>query len=127
MRRLLFSNLTFACHHAPPCHWGKADPLHISVRRRDPAITPGIVEQVQFELYLLYDAGRNGRIAPAHRNMQRIGFSPVTGRRMVTGKSQITEQQTPHRATVTRQNADATVGIKNGAAGGAPPPLRQAS
>ncbi|MCJ7924526.1 MAG: glycosyl hydrolase family 28 protein [Pantoea vagans] len=48
MRRLLFSNLTFACHHAPPCHWGKADPLHISVRRRDPAITPGIVEQVQF-------------------------------------------------------------------------------
>lgn len=49
--------------------------------------------------------------------MQRIGFSPVTGRRMVTGKSQITEQQTPHRAAVTRQNADATVGIKNGAAG----------
>ncbi|SUB18835.1 Uncharacterised protein [Pantoea agglomerans] len=48
MRRLLFSNLTFACHHAPPCHWGKADPLHISVRSRDPAITPGIVEQVQF-------------------------------------------------------------------------------
>lgn len=48
MRRLLFSNLTFACHHAPPCHWGKADPLHISVRRRDPAITPGVVEQVQF-------------------------------------------------------------------------------
>lgn len=48
MRRLLFSNLTFACHHAPPCHWGKADPLHISVRRRDPAIMPGIVEQVQF-------------------------------------------------------------------------------
>lgn len=48
MRRLLFSNLTFTCHQAPPCHWGKADPLHISVRRRDPAITPGVVEQVQF-------------------------------------------------------------------------------
>lgn len=48
MRRLLFSNLTFACHYAPPCHWGKADPLFVSVRSRDPLIQPGIVEQLQF-------------------------------------------------------------------------------
>lgn len=48
LRRLLFSQLTFVCHHAPPCHWGKADPLFISVRSRSPDIMPGRVEQVQF-------------------------------------------------------------------------------
>lgn len=48
IRRVMVSNLTFVCHHAPPCHWGKADPLFISVRHRDPTITPGRVEQVQF-------------------------------------------------------------------------------
>ncbi|CAK6497238.1 hypothetical protein PANNVG_03227 [Pantoea sp. Nvir] len=48
MRRLLFSHLTFVCHYAPPCHWGKADPLFVSVRPRDPAVRPGRVEQLQF-------------------------------------------------------------------------------
>ena len=48
MRRLLFSHLTFVCRHAPPCHWGKADPLFVSVRPRDPAVQPGRVEQLQF-------------------------------------------------------------------------------
>lgn len=48
LRRLLFSQLTFVCHYAPPCHWGKADPLFISVRSRSPDIMPGRVEQVQF-------------------------------------------------------------------------------
>lgn len=47
-RRLLFSNLTLACHLAPPCHWGKADALFVSVRARDPAIAPGVIEQLQF-------------------------------------------------------------------------------
>lgn len=48
IRRLLFSHITFVCHHAPPCHWGKADPLFVSVRPRDPAVAPGRVEQLQF-------------------------------------------------------------------------------
>jgi len=48
MRRLLFSHLTFVCHYAPPCHWGKAVPLFVSVRPRDPAVPPGRVEQLQF-------------------------------------------------------------------------------
>lgn len=47
-RRLLFSNITLACRHAPPCHWGKADALFVSVRARDPAIAPGSIEQLQF-------------------------------------------------------------------------------
>ncbi|MCE0490283.1 glycoside hydrolase family 28 protein [Pantoea sp. Mb-10] len=46
-RRLLFSTITLACHHAPPCHWGKADALFISVRARDPAVAPGHIELVQ--------------------------------------------------------------------------------
>lgn len=47
-RRVMFSNLTLACRHAPPCHWGKADALFVSVRARDPAVVPGNIEQLQF-------------------------------------------------------------------------------
>ncbi|MGM3174720.1 glycoside hydrolase family 28 protein [Dickeya lacustris] len=47
-RRLRFSDITFECVAAPPCHWGKADPVCISVRHRDPAITPGVIDDVQF-------------------------------------------------------------------------------
>ncbi len=69
------------------------------------------------ELHLLHDAGCDGGIAAAYRNMQRIGFAPVTGRRVVTGKRQIAEQQTPHGAAIARQNANPPVRIKNSAAG----------
>jgi len=48
IRRVLFSAITFNCHHVAACHWGKADPLFISVRTRDPLVPPGIVEQIQF-------------------------------------------------------------------------------
>lgn len=48
IRRVLFSTIAFSCHHVAACHWGKADPIFISVRTRDPAVLPGIVEQVQF-------------------------------------------------------------------------------
>lgn len=47
-RRIQFSNITFQCLAAHPCHWGKADPVFISVRYRDPAIEPGRIETVQF-------------------------------------------------------------------------------
>ncbi|PWD70474.1 glycoside hydrolase family 28 protein [Pectobacterium versatile] len=47
-RRLQFSNITFQCVAAHPCHWGKADPIFISARYRDPAIEPGRIEAVQF-------------------------------------------------------------------------------
>jgi len=42
LRRMIFSNIVFDCHITHPCHWGKADPLYISVRYRDPAIEPMI-------------------------------------------------------------------------------------
>ncbi|WP_318375572.1 glycoside hydrolase family 28 protein [Enterobacter sp.] len=48
LRRMIFSNIVFDCHTAHPCHWGKADPLYISVRYRDPAIEPGDVAMIQF-------------------------------------------------------------------------------
>lgn len=47
-RRLVFSNITLECALGAPCHWGKADPVYISVRPRDPAIVPGTIEAVQF-------------------------------------------------------------------------------
>ncbi|WP_226101878.1 glycoside hydrolase family 28 protein [Dickeya oryzae] len=47
-RRICFSDITVECVTAPPCHWGKADPIFISVRCRDPTIEPGVIEQVRF-------------------------------------------------------------------------------
>ncbi|MFS2225828.1 glycoside hydrolase family 28 protein [Pantoea sp. B65] len=47
-RRLIFSNITFQCTSAPPVHWGRSDPIFISVRPRNPQIVPGVVEYVQF-------------------------------------------------------------------------------
>lgn len=48
LRRMIFSHIVFDCHTVHPCHWGKADPLYISVRYRDPAIEPGEVSMIQF-------------------------------------------------------------------------------
>ena len=46
--QMLFSNISFACQHGDPCHWGKADPVFISVRHRAPAIQPGEISQIIF-------------------------------------------------------------------------------
>lgn len=48
LRRLRFSDITFNCHHANPCHWGRADPVFISCRARDPKVPPGTISQVSF-------------------------------------------------------------------------------
>lgn len=48
LRRMIFTGITFQCTAAPACHWGKADPIFLSARRRDPLIEPGEIVQVQF-------------------------------------------------------------------------------
>lgn len=48
LRRMIFSNIAFACVSAPACHWGEADPVFLSVRHRDPAIAPGAITRIQF-------------------------------------------------------------------------------
>lgn len=47
-RQMVFSNILFDCRHGHPCHWGKADPVFISVRRRAPEIAPGDIKHVTF-------------------------------------------------------------------------------
>ncbi|MEX3019938.1 glycoside hydrolase family 28 protein [Kluyvera sp. STS39-E] len=46
--QMIFSNILFDCRHGHPCHWGKADPVFVSVRHRDPQIRPGWVEDITF-------------------------------------------------------------------------------
>jgi polygalacturonase len=48
LRRIVFTGMTFQCVTAPACHWGAADPIFLSARRRDPLIEPGEITQVQF-------------------------------------------------------------------------------
>lgn len=43
-----FSHILFDCRHGHPCHWGKADPVFISVRHRAPDVMPGDIRQVTF-------------------------------------------------------------------------------
>lgn len=42
-------NIDLECFSSPACHWGKADPIHISVRHRDPTILPGRVHHVTID------------------------------------------------------------------------------
>jgi Endopolygalacturonase len=46
--QMSFSNILFDCRHAHPCHWGKADPIYLSARRRDPQIPAGQIKQITF-------------------------------------------------------------------------------
>lgn len=41
-------DVKISCVLSSPCHWGKAEPIFISVRPRDPEIKPGKVENVSF-------------------------------------------------------------------------------
>nr|WP_318381004.1 glycosyl hydrolase family 28 protein [uncultured Enterobacter sp.] len=45
---LSFSHILFDCQHGDPCHWGKADPVFVSVRTRAPQTRPGQIRQVSF-------------------------------------------------------------------------------
>ena len=46
--RLIFSNIIYACSYAHACHWGKSDPVFVSVRSRTPNIIPGSISDVVF-------------------------------------------------------------------------------
>lgn len=48
LSQMSFSNILFDCRHAHPCHWGKADPVYLSARRRDPQIPAGKIKQITF-------------------------------------------------------------------------------
>ncbi|KAA8916736.1 hypothetical protein TRICI_001092 [Trichomonascus ciferrii] len=39
-------HVTISCVLSSPCHWGKAEPIFVSVRPRDPGVRPGAVDHV---------------------------------------------------------------------------------
>lgn len=46
--QMSFSNILFDCRHGHPCHWGKADPVYLSARRRDPQVAAGQIQHITF-------------------------------------------------------------------------------
>lgn len=46
VRNVLLDGIVFDCGTAEPAFWGKADPVFVSARRRHPAISPGVIENV---------------------------------------------------------------------------------
>lgn len=48
VRRISFQNIAFDCRLAPVAFWGKADPVFISARTRDPAVPAGEISDISF-------------------------------------------------------------------------------
>ncbi len=51
LRHMTFSQIRYQCHLCSAHHWGKSEPVHISVRYRSPHITPGKIEDITFSQF----------------------------------------------------------------------------
>lgn len=90
LRHVLVSGITFDCRLAPEAYWGKAEPVHVSAGRRDPARAAGVIEHVRFA-QLSGDAdgaitlhGEPGAVVrdvvlDGVRVVQRVSGSPLQG------------------------------------------------
>ena len=87
-RQMSFCNMTFDCRHGDPCHWGKADPVFISVRHRAPDVMPGDISQISFTNLNGTGEGAinlHSEIAGAIRD---ISFNGLTFHQIVSGSDQ---------------------------------------
>ena len=53
----IFKGIIIETAHTSACHWGKADPLYISIYHRDPSIEPGVVRNVIFSDIIISSEG----------------------------------------------------------------------
>lgn len=103
-RRLVFSNISLDCALGEPCHWGKADPIYISVRPRDPAVVPGAIEGVQFNHLQIRAEGAinlHTEVAGALRDIRLhgIGFQQLASSGVEQGCYDVRPPCNPARPT----------------------------
>lgn len=85
--RLIFSNITYACHYAHACHWGKSDPVFVSVRFRDPNIVPGSVSDVVFSNIVGVTEGAINLHSDIQGAINNVTFNTVTIRQLASADS----------------------------------------
>ncbi|TLV19966.1 glycoside hydrolase family 28 protein [Klebsiella indica] len=76
-RRLHFHNISFVCRYVNACHWGRADPVFISSRRRDPVVAPGAISQVSFSALRGHAQGAINLHAETAGEIDDIHFSEI--------------------------------------------------
>lgn len=82
--RLIFSNITYACSYAHACHWGKSDPIFVSVRFRDPNIVPGSVSDVVFSNIVGVTEGAINLHSDIQGAINNVTFNAVSIRQTVS-------------------------------------------
>ncbi|ACS84778.1 glycoside hydrolase family 28 protein [Musicola paradisiaca] len=80
--RLIFSNITYSCAYAHACHWGKSDPIFISVRFRDPEIRPGNISDVAFNNIVGVTEGAINLHSEIQGAIENIAFNAVSIRQL---------------------------------------------
>ena len=76
--QMAFSNILFDCHHSHPCHWGKADPVFVSVRHRDPLIQPGDITDITFSQLSGLGEGAINLHSETPGHIRRITFNGLS-------------------------------------------------
>lgn len=82
--RLVFSNITYACSYAHACHWGKSDPVFVSVRYRDPNIMPGSISDVVFSNIVGITEGAINLHSDIQGAINNITFNTISVRQIAS-------------------------------------------
>ena len=78
IRNINISNIISNNQHVKACHWGKADPIYMSVRYRDPAITPGNIENVYLNNIRCHSEGAINLHSEIPEGIRNINFNNVS-------------------------------------------------
>ncbi len=84
LRRMKFSNMTFESRLCVPHHWGKAEPIGISVRYRDPNIQPGNIEDITFSNMTGESHGAISLYSEVENAISGINFYEITLKQLAT-------------------------------------------
>ena len=77
LSNIIMKNIVIGTAHTSPCHWGKADPIHISTRYRDPAIKPGEVKNVIFSDIIASSEGAINLIGIEDTKIENVSFNNI--------------------------------------------------
>lgn len=80
--------MTFDCRHGDPCHWGKADPVFISVRHRAPDVILGDISQISFTNLNGTGEGAINLHSEMAGAIRDISFNGLTFHQIVSGSDQ---------------------------------------
>lgn len=77
LSNIIMKNIVIETAHTSPCHWGKADPIHISTRYRNPEIKPGAVRNVIFSEIIASSEGAINLIGIEDAKIEDVSFNNV--------------------------------------------------